>query len=423
MAFAVTQFSDVNGHAGPGFMLENTAVHPLITATALPGFGAEHARAMQALPQLARAVVVLRDATRGRVEIDAEGRARYAYELTAGDLERLRQALRELARAYLAADAREVWLPVHGLAPIESESDLAQLDAAPLDPTRLRVPVRGAPVRRRRDGRAARGERLPPRWRALGRARALRDRRLGAAEQHRREPADHDLRQRAAHRLGVGGARSPRVSDAQRRQALAALAALDRRAFLRLAGLAAAAGVLPTGCGDVRRPARSTAGSPAALSHAAHLRRLHGRGRAHRRTRRRAADRGAAPRSRCARRGLPRERPERSRPPCARRCSCSSSACRRCSRSCAPSRALAGEAQDAILRELMASRFATKRLLFGGVRSLALLACYGDAASREWIDYPPASPRAGADIEAAHAMRRMPELRARNASVPAASGG
>jgi choline dehydrogenase-like flavoprotein len=137
MAFAVTQFSDVNGHAGPGFMLENTAVHPLITATALPGFGPEHARAMQALPQLARAVVVLRDTTRGRIEIDDEGRARCAYALTAGDLERMRQALRELARAYLAADAREVWLPVHGLASVERESDLAQLDDAPLDPTRL----------------------------------------------------------------------------------------------------------------------------------------------------------------------------------------------------------------------------------------------------------------------------------------------
>jgi choline dehydrogenase-like flavoprotein len=137
MSWAVTEFSDVNGHAGPGFMLENTAVHPLVTAASLPGFGAEHQRRMEALPFLARAVVVLRDQTRGRVAIDAEGRARYELALSASDLERLRQALRELARAYLAADAREVFLPVHGLAPIEREGDLAQLDAAPLDPTRF----------------------------------------------------------------------------------------------------------------------------------------------------------------------------------------------------------------------------------------------------------------------------------------------
>jgi choline dehydrogenase-like flavoprotein len=137
MAWAVTEFSDVNGHTGPGFMLENTAVHPLVTATALPGFGAEHARVMQALPFLARAIIVLRDATRGSVTVAAEAGARYAYELEPVDRERLRRALHELARAYLAADALEVFLPVHGLAPVRRESDLAQLDAEPLDPTRL----------------------------------------------------------------------------------------------------------------------------------------------------------------------------------------------------------------------------------------------------------------------------------------------
>jgi choline dehydrogenase-like flavoprotein len=137
MSWAVTEFSDVNGRAGPGFMLENTAVHPLVTAASLPGFGADHERVMEALPHLARAVVVLRDRTRGRVSVDSKGRARYQHELDAPDVERLRRALRELARAYLAADALEVWLPVHGLAPIREEADLAQLDAAPLDPTRL----------------------------------------------------------------------------------------------------------------------------------------------------------------------------------------------------------------------------------------------------------------------------------------------
>ena len=137
MSYAITEFSDVNGHAGPGFMLENTAVHPIVTATSLPGFGAGHQRVMEALPHLARAVVVLRDQTRGRVEIDAEGRARYEHALESADLERMRSALRELARAYLAADALEVLLPVHGLAPVRSVADLAELDAAPLDPTRF----------------------------------------------------------------------------------------------------------------------------------------------------------------------------------------------------------------------------------------------------------------------------------------------
>jgi choline dehydrogenase-like flavoprotein len=137
MSWAVTEFSDVNGHRGPGFMLENTAVHPLITATGLPGFGAEHARVMQALPFLARAVVVLRDRSRGRVTLAGDGRSRVEYTLVADDLARFRRALRELARVYLAAGALEVFLPLHGLAPVRSEGDLAALDAAPLDPTRV----------------------------------------------------------------------------------------------------------------------------------------------------------------------------------------------------------------------------------------------------------------------------------------------
>jgi choline dehydrogenase-like flavoprotein len=92
---------------------------------------------MAALPHLARAVVVLRDQTRGRITVDSEGRARVEHALATHDVERLRRALRELARAYLAADALEVFLPVHGLAPIRNLADLARLDAAPLDPTRF----------------------------------------------------------------------------------------------------------------------------------------------------------------------------------------------------------------------------------------------------------------------------------------------
>lgn len=128
MAWAVTQFSDIHGHRGPGFTLENTATHPIVTATALPGFGAEHARAMAALPHLARAVVVLRDRARGRVELDGDGRGRVQYAPEPGDLARLRQGLQALARILLAAGAEEVFLPVHELAPLRSEADVAALD-------------------------------------------------------------------------------------------------------------------------------------------------------------------------------------------------------------------------------------------------------------------------------------------------------
>jgi hypothetical protein len=53
-----------------------------------------------------------------------------------------------------------------------------------------------------------------------------------------------------------------------------------------------------------------------------------------------------------------------------------------------PFTALAPDGQDAILRECMASRLETKRAVFRGVRSLALLTFYGSPASRPLTGFP-----------------------------------
>ena len=191
------------------------------------------------------------------------------------------------------------------------------------------------------------------------------------------------------------------MSDAHRRQALASLAALDRRAFLRLAGLAAALGLLPSGCGDAAPalapppdlPLRFLTPRTYAVFGAAAARIVGPAGAL--RIRARRLDPGARAEAFLA--SAPTLAStlrqallvlEFGVPPLLAKLR--------------PFTALDGEAQDAILHELMSSRFATKRLLFGGVRSLALLACYGDPASREWIDYPPGHPHTAADIEAAH---------------------
>jgi hypothetical protein len=187
-----------------------------------------------------------------------------------------------------------------------------------------------------------------------------------------------------------------------RAQAAASLAALDRRGFLRLAGLAAAAGLLPTGCGPVPPALAPPPGvSPRFLTprtwavFTAAAARLAGPA---------AAERVAAGRL------VPGRRAEAflaSAPSLAAPLSQAlwllEFGVPPLLAKLRPFTALEPRAQDAVLEELMRSRLATKRLVFGGVRSLALLACYGDAASREWMDYPPDRPRPGADIQAAHA--------------------
>ncbi len=124
MLWGITEFADVFGHGGPGFMLENTAVHPVATAMALPGFGSRHEAAMRALPYLARTVVLLRDRARGRIELDAAGRGRFHYALRAEDLARLREGVVAAARCYLAAGAEEVYLPLLEHAPLVREDQI-----------------------------------------------------------------------------------------------------------------------------------------------------------------------------------------------------------------------------------------------------------------------------------------------------------
>lgn len=137
MAYAVREFSDVDGRTGPGFMIENVAVDPVTTAASLPGFGDEHARRMASLPYFARALVVLRDRARGRVGLGEDGAPRVRYAPGPADLERLRLGMACIARAFLAAGAAEVFLPVHGFPPVLRESDLGPLAERDVSPRSL----------------------------------------------------------------------------------------------------------------------------------------------------------------------------------------------------------------------------------------------------------------------------------------------
>ncbi len=69
---------------------------------------------------------------------------------------------------------------------------------------------------------------------------------------------------------------------------------------------------------------------------------------------------------------------------------------------------LSGASQDAVLTELMGSRFAWKRAVFGGVRGFAMLAYYSDPASRRWTGYP--GPFGGPGATVQDAMRYEPAI-------------
>ncbi|MCZ6464580.1 MAG: hypothetical protein O7A09_09605 [Proteobacteria bacterium] len=169
--------------------------------------------------------------------------------------------------------------------------------------------------------------------------------------------------------------------------ARAALIALDRRGFLRLAGSAAAAGLLPLGCGDapeaLHPPAdlalRQLSPSGYATFTAAAMRLVGPAGAERIRTRRIDAARAADA-------WLDRE-PALSGP--------LSQALLLLEYGVPPLvakwrrfTALDGAAQDAVLDDLMRSRLDIKRDVFKGLRSVALLAFYADPASESLTGYP-----------------------------------
>jgi choline dehydrogenase-like flavoprotein len=88
---------------------------------------------MRELAHFARALVVIRDRTRGRV--GADGTIEYA--VVPDDVARLRTGMVAAARAYLAAGATEVYAPVHTSAPLRTDADCAAFAARPLAASEL----------------------------------------------------------------------------------------------------------------------------------------------------------------------------------------------------------------------------------------------------------------------------------------------
>jgi choline dehydrogenase-like flavoprotein len=111
MARGVPQSFYVDEFAGEGIMLEGVAGPPAYAAMALPLTGRRHVQAMAAYRHLAQFGLMVSDSSRGRVRSIA-GRLVIRYDLDEADLARFRLGLRRIEELFLAAGAREVYLPL-----------------------------------------------------------------------------------------------------------------------------------------------------------------------------------------------------------------------------------------------------------------------------------------------------------------------
>jgi choline dehydrogenase-like flavoprotein len=111
MARGVPQSFYVDEFADEGVMFEGVAGPPAYAAMSLPLTGSRHAAAMASYRHLAQFGLMVSDSSRGRVHAVA-GRPVIRYDLTPHDLARFRLGLARLEELLLAADAREVYLPL-----------------------------------------------------------------------------------------------------------------------------------------------------------------------------------------------------------------------------------------------------------------------------------------------------------------------
>jgi choline dehydrogenase-like flavoprotein len=137
MAKGVPQSFYVDEFAAEGIMFEGVAGPPSYVAMSLPLTGARHARAMADYRQLAQFGLMVSDSSRGSVRA-LGGRALIRYDLEEADVARFRVGLARIEELFLAAGAREVYLPLpHGVRPEQARArDLKLLAFHPLGTAR-----------------------------------------------------------------------------------------------------------------------------------------------------------------------------------------------------------------------------------------------------------------------------------------------
>lgn len=155
MGRGVPQSFYVDEFADEGIMFEGIAGPPSYAAMSLPLSGERHARAMARYPYLAQFGLMVSDSSRGSVHslAGAAGRLPGAagrllsrigqaplirYDLDDADLARFRSGMQRLQELFLAAGAREVYLPLpEGVAPARARrSDLRLMAFHPLGTAR-----------------------------------------------------------------------------------------------------------------------------------------------------------------------------------------------------------------------------------------------------------------------------------------------
>jgi choline dehydrogenase-like flavoprotein len=136
-SYECTEFLDFDPRSERRVWILPVFAHPIGLATALPGFGAAHMRALRQYRRLSVVAAVVHDHSAGRVEPLPDGGIRLDYRLEADDCAQLALGLREAAAILLAAGARRVLVPFARPLEITSRSGLGEIDRRGVKPHAL----------------------------------------------------------------------------------------------------------------------------------------------------------------------------------------------------------------------------------------------------------------------------------------------
>jgi choline dehydrogenase-like flavoprotein len=118
-----------------GINMVGMFVPPGILAATMPGIGEDHAERARLIPHLAVFGGMIHDQAGGSVA-HVLGRRFIRYSMTPHDRAKVPRLLDLMARAYFAAGAREVFLPVYGLGGRDADA-FRKLDLARIPPRKL----------------------------------------------------------------------------------------------------------------------------------------------------------------------------------------------------------------------------------------------------------------------------------------------
>lgn len=127
-----------------GWFLEAGPVHPMLSATAMPGFGAAHSGGMQRLANIAAHLAITIDGHHddvpgGTVSVNADGAPVLDYPIVERQWRAFRDAQKSMAQVGFAAGAKEVWTGHDPALHMASLDDMARIDAMPWEPCRVGV--------------------------------------------------------------------------------------------------------------------------------------------------------------------------------------------------------------------------------------------------------------------------------------------